>query len=180
MSKKDGAAFSKSFFGYKKSDVNEYIRAADENNSKKIKECEAKINELENTLAEERASGKAEIAKLVEANKLAEKNAEVLKGEYERKYAESEARGAAYLKLTDDANSRAETAEKKISELSSALEEKETEIKDLNDRIKACEKYIEELNSAVTRYAMREEAEKREQSRYIKFRRPAFFKLIKR
>ena len=38
MSKKDGAAFSKSLFGYKKSDVNEFIRTADENNSEKLKE----------------------------------------------------------------------------------------------------------------------------------------------
>ena len=29
MSKKDGAVFAKSLFGYKKRDVNEYIRLAD-------------------------------------------------------------------------------------------------------------------------------------------------------
>ena len=36
MSKIKGALFSKSLFGYRKRDVNEYIRMSDESNSEKI------------------------------------------------------------------------------------------------------------------------------------------------
>ncbi len=180
MSKKSGAIFSKSLFGYKKRDVNEYIRAADEKNSEKIKECEARINELETTLSDERSTAKAEISRLIEANKAAEKKIEILKCDYETKLAESEARGGSYLKLADDANLKVDTAENKIAELSAVLAAKESTISDLNDRIEASEKYIAELNSSIARYAMREEAERKEQNKYIKLRRPTFFRFIKK
>ncbi len=46
MSKKEGAVFAKSLFGYKKRDVNEYIRLADESNSEKIKEYESMTSRM--------------------------------------------------------------------------------------------------------------------------------------
>lgn len=180
MSKKDGAMFSRSLFGYKKRDVNEYIRIADENNSEKIKECEVRIKELENGLSEEKKASQIEISRLVENNEAAAKNAEDLKLVYEAKLAESEARAISYLKLADDANQRADLTEAKNAELLSALDEKETKIKELEDRIDASEKYISELNATVARHVQREENEKREQAKYIKLRRPLFFRFIKK
>ena len=64
MSKKDGTLFSSALFGYKKSDVNEYIRLADISHSDQLlllqaenerlleraKNAEARIEELENTI----------------------------------------------------------------------------------------------------------------------------------
>ena len=79
MSKKDGAVFAKSLFGYKKRDVNEYIRLADESHSAKIKEYETRINELEETLSKERASYQSQVKSLSDEKDDATKKAEIAK-----------------------------------------------------------------------------------------------------
>ncbi len=180
MSKKDGAMFSKSLFGYKKCDVNEYIRIADEQSSYKIKDCEARIKDLEAKLAEEKNASQSEIDRLKNIYEMTVKNTDDLKIEYEAKLAESEARVISYHKLADDANQRAEIAEDKNSELKNVLDEKESKINDLNLRIDASEKLIAELNATIAHHVQREENERREQVKYIKLRRPLFFRFIKK
>jgi uncharacterized coiled-coil protein SlyX len=85
-----------------------------------------------------------------------------------------------YHKLADDANQRAEIAEDKNSELKNVLDEKESKINDLNLRIEASEKLIAELNATIAHHVQHEENERREQVKYIKLRRPLFFRFIKK
>jgi 23S rRNA pseudoU1915 N3-methylase RlmH len=108
------------------------------------------------------------------------KEAERSKNEYENKLSESEARATAYLKLADASKQQAEAAESRIAVLTSELESKESEVMDLKEKIHMYEKQISELNATVACFAAREEIEKREQVKYIKFRRPSFFRFIKK
>lgn len=180
MSKKDGAAFAKSLFGYKKRDVNEYIRLADESNSEKIKEYESKINELEATLSDERASYQSQLKNLSDEKDDVTKKAENAKLEFERKLADSEARCASYLKLADAATLRAESAEARVNELSARLEIQQTEMNVLKSKSEADEKQISQLNAAIVSLSTFEEKERAEKTKFFKLRRPAFFKIIRK
>jgi len=78
MSKKDGTLFSSALFGYKKSDVNEYIKRSDishsdqlsllqsENNRllERAKIAEARVQELEKRLGEMEHSSKEQIERV--------------------------------------------------------------------------------------------------------------------
>ena len=180
MSKKDGAVFAKSLFGYKKRDVNEYIRLADENNSEKIKEYEAKINELEETLARERNAYQSQLKKLSDEKDDVTKKAENAKLEFDRKLADSEARCASYLKLADAATLRAESAEARVNELSAQLDIQKSEMNALKSKSEADEKQISQLNAAIASLTTFEEKERSEKTKFFKFRRPGFFKIIRK
>ena len=122
MSKKDGAVFSKSLFGYKKRDVNEYIRQSDESNSETIKDYESRMDELQKVLAAEKDSYESKIEQLnVEKEAIAEEFQNSIK-EYKTKLEDSESRCASYLKLADAASMRSEEAENRIAGLSAELE----------------------------------------------------------
>ncbi len=180
MSKKDGAVFSKALFGYKKRDVNEYIRLADESNSEKMAEYEARMRELQNVIAADKASYESEIRKLNEEKATAAKDFECFKLEFENKIEESEARCASYLKLADAASLRAESAETRIAELSSELELKISELQILKERVESDKKQIEQLNDSIACFAAREDKERIEKAKYFKLRRPAFFRIVKK
>lgn len=180
MSKKDGAVFAKSLFGYKKRDVNEYIRLADENNSEKIKEYEARINELEETLARERISFQSQLKELSDEKEDLTKKAEKAKLEFESKLADSQARCASYLKLADAATLRTESAEARVNELSTQLEIQKTEINALKSKSEADEKQISQLNAAIVSLSAIEEKERAEKTKFFKLRRPGFFRIIRK
>lgn len=180
MSKKDGAVFAKSLFGYKKRDVNEYIRLADENNSQKIKEYEARINELEETLARERISYQSQLKELSDEKEDLTKKAEKAKLEFESKLADSQARCASYLKLADAATLRTESAEARVNELLTQLEIQKTEINALKSKSEADEKQISQLNAAIVSLSAIEEKERTEKTKFFKLRRPGFFRIIRK
>ena len=147
MSKKDGAVFSKSLFGYKKRDVNEYIRQSDESNSETIKDYESRLDELQKALAAEKDSYEAKIEKLnAEKDAVSEEFQNSIK-EYKSKLDDSESRCASYLKLADAASMRAEEFEKRIAVLSAELEIKNSELQILKDTIESHTKQIEKLNA---------------------------------
>ena len=180
MSKKDGAVFSKSLFGYKKRDVNEYIRQSDESNSETIKDYESRLDELQKALAAEKDSYEAKIEKLnAEKDAVSEEFLNSIK-EYKSKLDDSESRCASYLKLADAASMRAEEFEKRIAVLSAELEIKNSELQILKDTIETNKKQIEKLNAAISLFAEREDKEKNESVKYFKFRRPTFFKIVKK
>lgn len=180
MSKKDGAVFAKSLFGYKKRDVNEYIRLADENNSEKIKEYEAKIHELEETLTRERISFQSQLKELSDEKEDLTKKAEKAKLEFESKLADSQARCASYLKLADAATLRTESAEARVNELSTQLDIQKTEIISLKSKSEADEKQISQLNAAIVSLSAIEEKERAEKTKFFKLRRPGFFRIIRK
>ena len=180
MSKKDGAVFAKSLFGYKKRDVNEYIRLADESNSEKVKEYEARINELEETLACERTAYQSQLKELSNEKDDVIKKAEIAKLEFESKLADLQARCASYLKLADATTFRAESAEARVNELSTQLEIQRTEINALKSKSEADEKQISQLNTAIVKLSAIEEKERSEKTKFFKLRRPAFFKIIRK
>jgi chromosome segregation ATPase len=180
MSKKDGAVFSKSLFGYKKRDVNEYIRQLDEINSETIKDYESRMDELQKAFAAEKDSYESKIEQLnVEKEAIAEEFQNSIK-EYKTKLEDSESRCASYLKLADAASMRAEEAANRIAGLSAELEIKNSELQILKDTIESHKKQIEKLNAAISHFAEREEKEKNESVKYFKFRRPTFFKIVKK
>jgi SMC interacting uncharacterized protein involved in chromosome segregation len=84
------------------------------------------------------------------------------------------------LKLADAASMRAEEAENRIAGLSAELEIKNSELQILKDAIESHKKQIEKLNAAISHFAEREEKEKNESVKYFKFRRPTFFKIVKK
>ena len=175
MSKKDGAIFSKSLFGYKKRDVNEYIRLADESSSEKIKEYEARIKELEETLLSERTIHQAEINKLSDELGSAAKNAELAKREFDKKLTE-----ATYIKLADNASSRAEASELRVTELSCDIERQKEEITTLKGKIDEDTNQIIQLSAEISRLSAIEQKEKTSKVRFFKLRRPSFLKIVKK
>ena len=180
MSNKDGAMFSKSLFGYKKRDVNEYIRLADESNSERLKENEARIKDLEDALLSEKAAHQTDIKNLSDEKESFEKKAEQAKQEFDKKFAESEDRCASYIKLADNATQRAEAAELQVSELSSEIESYKEEIATLKERSNECETQIIQLTAEIARLSVFEEKEKADKVRFFKIRRPSFFKIVKK
>ena len=178
MSNKHGTVFSKSLFGYTKRDVNEYIRLADESNSERIKEYEARISDLEETLSRERESHQEEIKKLADEKDAADKNAETIKLELSGKLADSEARCTSYLKLADSSALRAEAAETRASELAAEIDIHKNEINDLKAKCAADEKQISELNATIVSLSAYEE--KSAKPKLFKLRRPIFFMKIKK
>lgn len=180
MSKRDGAIFSKSLFGYKKCDVNEYIRLADESSSEKIKEYEARIKELEETLLSERTIHQAEINKLSDELGSAAKNAELAKREFDKKLTEAEERCATYIKLADNASSRAEASELRVTELSCDIERQKEEITTLKGKIDEDTNQIIQLSAEISRLSAIEQKEKTSKVRFFKLRRPSFLKIVKK
>ena len=180
MSKKDGAIFAKSLFGYKKRDVNDYIRLADESNSEKLKEYEARIKELEDTLSREKATFQSELKKLSDEKNSATENAEKIKLECDNKLADSEARCASYLKLADAASLRADAAENRVNELTAELKLKSIENSSLKAKADADEKQILQLNSTIVSLSNFQDKERAEKSKFFKLRRPAIFRIIKK
>lgn len=194
MAKSKGTLFSKSLIGYKRADVNEYIRQSDEDHADEITElkdeilklenhvlrAEAKIKELESMLEKERASAAADIRKLTEASnqKLAE--AEKTQAQISDKLSETEARATSYLKLADSSSLRAESAEAEVTLLSAGLESARVEIEELKTRNLEDEKKITELEKIVGRYAAQEEMNKAERGKYFVIRRPSFMRFIRR
>ncbi len=180
MSKKDGAIFSKSLFGYKKRDVNEYIRLADESNSEKIKEYEARIKELEEAILREKSAYQTDIRNLSNEKESLAKNAERAKQEFEKKLAESEDRCATYIKLADNAAQRAEASELRVADLSSEIERQKSEINMLNAKSASDEKQIVQLSADIVRLSSVEEKERNSKVKFFKLRRPAFFRMVKK
>lgn len=159
MAKKDGALFSRSLFGYKKSDVNEYIRRADAVHSneiidassekrtieEKLADANARIAELEATIIKERAMHKESVNKLnADFAKNASEAAAREKALRER-LAESEARVASYLKLADTASSRADSAEAEVSVLCAGLDATRADMRALEAEIEEKKAEIKRL-----------------------------------
>lgn len=194
MSKNNGTLFSKSLFGYKKSDVNEYIRQADEsrsNENSKLNDeilrlessaaaLESRVKELETTLENERLSSASEIRKLTEETE--RKLAEAQKSEAAicDKLTESEARAGSYLKLADASSQRAESAEAEVAELTTALESARLEIEELKQCKASDAQRISELEKIVGEYAAKDAAHKAERSKYFVIKRPSLMHFIRR
>lgn len=194
MSKSNGAMFSKALFGYRKSDVNEYIRQADEAQSNEISRLKDEILKLENTataaeirikdleaaLENERATSAAKFQKLTEETN--KKLAEAQKKEtaINDKLTESEARASSYLKLADSSSQRAEAAEAEVTRLTTALENAKLEIEELNTGKTSDAKRISELEKLVGEYVAKEAADKAERSKYFVIKRPSLMRFIRR
>ncbi|MGM9641609.1 MAG: hypothetical protein ACI3XI_00225 [Eubacteriales bacterium] len=190
MAKKDGAMFSRSLFGYKKADVNEYIRRADAVHSgeisdvsaekhaleEKLADANGRIAELESMLATERADHKESINKLNAEFHKKSAEAEAREKTIKEKLTESEARVASYLKLADSASSRAESAEAEVSVLSAGLDSSAAEIRVLKAEIEEKNSEIKRLTEleAMARYdsAQKEREAKDEKRKYIMIKRP--------
>ena len=149
MSKKNGAFFSKRLFCYKKSDVNEYIRNADQSHaeeiaainfeksflSDKLKSAEARIAELEVQRESEKAFYESKIKKLTSdyEKKLGEMT--TIQSNYAEKLNESESRASSYLKMADSSSVRAESAEAELAIMSAELEDSKNQIEALNKKL---------------------------------------------
>lgn len=177
MSKNKGTLFSKSMFGYKRSDVNNYIRESDELHasevsalklenermSRVIREYEDRISELEAILEKERKNTSDTIRKLTEESERKLSEARKSEDEVQAKLNESEARATAYLKMADSSAIRAESAETESSILSVSLEEARKEIDQLKVELaekNEDKKRLAELEEITKRYAARYEEEK--------------------
>ncbi len=192
MSKANGTLFSKSLFGYKKSDVNEYIRQADDARAEELAVVKKQVSLLEDQLAMADVRIKELEADIVNQQNKAKETLKKLSSQYEiklsdaskvnlalkEKIAESDARATSYLKLADASKVRAENAEAKVAIFSSNLESANAEIKELS--VKLAEKDAEikrlsELEAGMRKYsAQREHDAKEEKSRYIMIKRPTF------
>jgi chromosome segregation ATPase len=160
MSKKNGAVFSKRLFGYKKSDVNEYIRNSDQAHSEeiaalnfeksfladKLKSAEAKIAELEALRESEKAAYESKTKKLIAdyENRLGEMTS--IQSDYAEKLNESESRASSYLKMADTSSVRAESAEAELTIMSAALEDSKNQIEALNKKLALKEAESERLS----------------------------------
>lgn len=149
MAKKNGALFSRAMFGYKRKDVVEYIRTVDVNHAdelsrinseneslqKKLDASEMLCRELENKLAQEKASAQESQKKLTleYEKKLADLNNAV--NLQKDKLNDSESRASSYLKLIDSSSMRAESAEAELTVLSAAIEDYKAEIADLKSKL---------------------------------------------
>jgi len=160
MSKKSGALFSKVLFGYKRSDVNEYIRVTDQTRAEelahvnsekevlleKLHNAETRISELETAVNNERMAAQERIVKLT---KEYEKRVSDLSDQHRAfrdKLNESETRASSYLKLVDSSSLRAESAEAELSILSAALDDSKAEIEALNIKIAQKEQEIKRIS----------------------------------
>ena len=160
MSKKSGALFSKVLFGYKRSDVNEYIRVTDQTRAEelahvnsekevlleKLHNAETRISELETAVNNERMAAQERIVKLT---KEYEKRLSDLSDQHRAfrdKLNESETRASSYLKLVDSSSLRAESAEAELSILSAALDDSKAEIEALNIKIAQKEQEIKRIS----------------------------------
>lgn len=177
MSKSNGTLFSKSMFGYKRSDVNNYIRESDESHASEISALKAEIERLSGTvneleelnksleadLAAEKAASKEAIKKLAEESERKLNDAIKAESEVQAKLSESEARATAYLKLADSSAIRAESAETESSILTVSLDEARKEIDQLKLELaekNEDKKRLAELEEITKRYAARYEEEK--------------------
>lgn len=149
MSKKNGAVFSRRLFGYKKSDVNEFIRNSDQSHaeeiaalnfeksflSDKLKSAEAKIAELEILRESEKAAYECKLKKLTAdyEKKLGEMT--TIQSNYAEKLNESESRASSYLKMADSSSVRAESAEAELAIMSAELEDSKNQIEALNKKL---------------------------------------------
>ena len=160
MSKKSGALFSKALFGYKRSDVNEYIRVTDQTRAEelahvnsekevlleKLHNAETRISELETAVNNERMAAQERIVKLT---KEYEKRLSDLADQHRAfrdKLNESETRASSYLKLVDSSSLRVESAEAELSILSAALDDSKAEIEALNIKIAQKEQEIKRIS----------------------------------
>ena len=160
MSKKNGAVFSKRLFGYKKSDVNEYIRNSDQSHaeeiaalnfeksflSDKLKNAEVKIAELEALRESEKTAYESKLKKLTAEyeKKLGEMT--TIQSNYAEKLNESESRASSYLKMADSSSIRAESAEAERTIMSAALEDSKNQIEVLNKKLALKEAESERLS----------------------------------
>lgn len=171
MSKKNGAFFSRTLFGYKRADVNEFIRQSDRSHEDNIVlltserdlyeeraiNAETRVKELETTLERER-NGAKEALKRVSA-------------EYEKKLLASAAeadgmrnRLSVEVKKSLELIARAETAEEKLSSLSAELEAMRAEIEELKQKISEKREEAKkqaELDAYVGEYALKRDEERR-------------------
>ena len=193
MSKTKGTLFSKSMFGYNKSDVNNYLREADESHanqtaalkaeiddlSTKLNDAEARINNLELELSNQKEASDETIRKLSAESE--RKLSEAIKAESEARaqLSDSEARATAYLKLADSSAMRAESAETESSILTVSLEEARKEIDQLKVELaekNEDKKRLAELEEITKRYAARYEEEKEAKKRNPLLRLIGLFK----
>lgn len=194
MSKSNGALFSKALFGYKKSDVNEYIRQADEERSTEISRlkdeilklensaeaAQNRIKELESLLEKERASAQSKVRELTEESEKKFAEAKKAQADIFDKLTESESRAISYLKLADSSSQRAESAEAEVTLLSAGLESARLEIQELKSKNTADAKKISELEAVIGNYAAKEAVNKAERSKYFVIKRPSLMRLIRR
>ncbi len=188
MSKKNGAIFSRAFSGYKRSDVNEYIRQADEAHAEELSKLksenaaleeriidfEATVKKLESELELERTVSEERIAQISEEAEKKLDDAAKSNSEINEKLIESEARATSYLKMADSSALRAESAEAEVAKLSTGLESAKEEIAILkNEKISDSEK-IAELQTLVDRYAAQEKMICDQKKRYFIIKRPSF------
>lgn len=153
MSNKNGKTFSKQLFGYKRSDVNDYIRDSDISHSDEVSKLNAERTTLEDKVKE--LERRLELTEAAHAAEKAAMSAEIkrLTADYEAKLGEmdarqsscieklndSESRASSFLKMADSASARAESAEAELSIVSAALEDSKNEIEALKAKLKQSE-----------------------------------------
>jgi len=164
MAKSQGALFSKSLFGYKCSDVNDYILDIDQKHAdeldylkrenallnERLMQSEAKNAELSSVLQSERSAFDAKLKnKAWEYKKELETLSSVQNG-IKEKLAESEMRASSYLKMADASAMRAESAEAELSILTAVLEDSKAEIKTLQTDLANKDKEIRRISEIET------------------------------
>lgn len=193
MSKKNGALFSKSLFGYKRSDVIDYIRVTDQTHvdeiarisaekdllADRLSKAEITIKELESAMTNERTAAQEKVKKLtLEYEKRIAELANA-QNAVKDKLNESETRASSYLKLADTSSVRAETAEAELTVISAALENSRAEIEALNKKLTEKEdeaKRIAELEALAKRMiASNSENSKSNKRKLFFIKRPLFF-----
>lgn len=189
MAKKQGAIFSKSLFGYKCSDVNNYILYTDQKHvdeldclkkenallNERLIQSEAKNMELSAALQAERSAFDVKLKnKTLEYKQELETLSSVQNGIRE-KLAESEMRASSYLKMADASAMRADSAEAELSILTAVLEDSKAEIKTLQSDLAKKDKEIrriseiETLAKTIINQDLRKETNKNSKGSLIKF-----------
>lgn len=122
MSKSNGALFSKTLFGYKRTNVNEYIRHADEEHADEISKLKVEILKLENHVGE--AESRIKELELVLENERASALSKIK--ELESKLESERVSSALKIQeLMDDSNKKLSEVEKCHAEISNKLSESE-------------------------------------------------------
>ena len=149
MSKKNGALFSRSLFGYRSKDVIEYIRTVDAAHADELARMTAEKDDLQLKLNDAEIVIEQTKELMNKELQLSEDKIKRLTSEYDKRIAEltsamnlqkdkllnSENRASSYLKLIDSSSMRAENAEAELTILSATIEDYKTQISDLKSKL---------------------------------------------
>ena len=134
------------------------------------------VNNLQEQINEDRAKSAALQNQLESYKAALENELKELKASYETQIAEAKAALESELQKKADATV-VEALVERIVSLETGLS---ASVATLQSQIDVCNSAIEKLNAAISHFAEREDKEKNESVKYFKFRRPTFFRIVKK